>query len=49
MEPNKRMNIYLPAEMLESAKILAIREHKSLSQVIRELLAAWLDKKVPAK
>ena len=43
-----RTTISLPADLKQEARIKALHVGKSLSQVIRELLAAWLVDDTPA-
>ncbi len=45
MPEDHRTLIYLPKELHTQARIEALREGKTLSAVIRELLKKWLEEK----
>jgi Arc/MetJ-type ribon-helix-helix transcriptional regulator len=42
MARRSQTNIRLPEKLKEEARIKALKEHKSLSTVIRDLLVEWL-------
>jgi len=45
MEDSKQFNIRnIPPELLKEAKIKAVKEGRSLSEVVRELLESWTKK-----
>jgi len=41
---NAKIEVKLPAALAAAAKRQAAKQHRPLSQVVRELLAAWLAK-----
>lgn len=44
----RRVNLYLPADLIDAAKGAAVAEHKSISALMAEALHAYLPKKTLA-
>ena len=42
----RRFAVILPDDLLIAAKVKAVQNHTSLSQVMRELLTGWVNQKV---